>query len=120
MAFMLGPSHSIFLPRRIARLPSKTISVKGPELAKLSALSNLTWLNLDTTRLGDEGVVAVGNLTGLTYLHLGTNNVSDEGLQALHGLKNLKTLIVTNCPLVTDEGVEQIKKAIPGLEVTYP
>src|SRR3954451_18910130 len=34
---MLGPSHSIGRPRRMARLPSSTTSVNGPEFSKLES-----------------------------------------------------------------------------------
>ena len=44
--------------------------------------------------------------------------LDDQGLlKALHGLKKLKTVIVTFVGGVTDDGVSALQAAIPGVEV---
>jgi hypothetical protein len=49
-------------------------------------------------------------------LDLHGNSITDEGLQHIRHLKNTKRLRLANT-LVTDVGVEQIKRDLPGVEV---
>jgi hypothetical protein len=42
--------------------------------------------------------------------------VTDTGLEHLAGLKNLKHLVVTFLPGVSNSGVEKLQQALPGLE----
>jgi hypothetical protein len=49
-------------------------------------------------------------------LDLHGNPITDEGLQPIRHLTNMKRLRLANT-LVTDEGVERIKKDLPGVEV---
>jgi len=59
----------------------------------------------------------LAELKKLQWLHLGVKpNVTDEGLKHLSGLP-LKTLIINNCPKITKAGTDDLKKAIPGIDV---
>ena len=87
-------------------------------VADLKELPNLSWLNLDNTQVTNAALENIGTMTGLTYLHLGKcNGIGDAGLQHLTSLKNLKTLILTFCPLVTDDGIKKVKEAISGVKI---
>ena len=35
-------------------------------------------------------------------------------------MKNLKHLVITFCPAVTDAAVAKLKQALPGIKVEYP
>ena len=84
----------------------------GPEEAQLlwdsPKMQEVTWLDLDDNRLGDEGVKALaqcGFLAEIQYLNLNSNGVGDEGLKALGRspvLKKLKRLHLKNNPIAGD------------------
>lgn len=52
----------------------------------------------------------------LEELHVPGTRVSDVGLKALYGLKNLRTLDLSNTK-VTAAGVAALKKALPACKV---
>ena len=52
-------------------------------------------------------------------MRLGETEVSDAGLEHLKELPNLKHLVVTFCPGVTEASVEGLKAALPDLTVEY-
>ncbi len=71
----------------------------GPEAARLlwksPRMKEITWLDFDDNRLGDEGVgeLAVCEfLINLQYLNLNKNGVKDGGLKLLSRSKNLGKL----------------------------
>jgi hypothetical protein len=47
----------------------------------------------------------------------GCRQITDAGLKELAALSHLRTLDLTDCTGVTDEGVADLKKALPGLRV---
>jgi hypothetical protein len=49
-------------------------------------------------------------------LHIGSTKVTDAGLAHLHGLKSLKTLVVTYLDGVTDDGIAKMQEAITSLK----
>ena len=59
---------------------------------KLSALTNLTSLELGYNRIGSEGALALANLSNLTSLDLTGNGIGSEGARALANLSNLTSL----------------------------
>jgi len=86
----------------------------GPGEARLIAesprLEEVSWLDLDDNRLGDEGVkilAACQRLANVQYLNLNGNQVTDEGVKALAEsphLPRLKRLHLKNNP-IRGEGV---------------
>jgi hypothetical protein len=111
------------------------------DLALLLPLKNqLLWLNVGRTNITDEGLKTIGQLSNLTQLNLEYTKVGDTGLERLIQLKRLALLNlvgnkVSNKSLlqigrittlekvflyqtgVTSEGVDQLKKDRPKLEV---
>ena len=75
-------------------------------------------LQLDNTRITDEGVKALGDLQQLTHLGLSGTYVTDEGIQHLHNLKNL-TSITLGRTNVTIDGVAALKRALPDCDIHY-
>ena len=100
----------------------------GPGEARLIAetarTEEVTWLDLDDNRLGDEGVkllAASPHLANVQYLNLNGNQVTDEGVKALAlspHLKHLKRLHLKNNP-IAGEGVVALfsSQALEGLSV---
>jgi hypothetical protein len=95
-------------------------------MVHIAAMRPLKWLNLDDVRflddevyLTDKGLEQVVKLPNLEWLHVGKTQVSDAGLKLLAGLKKLKHLEVTHCERVTPAGIDELRKALPGLEVVF-
>ena len=70
-----------------------------PEIARLlwasEKMKEVTWLDLDDNRLGDEGVRELADcelLANVQYLNLNKNGVTDDGLIALARSKYLTQL----------------------------
>jgi Leucine-rich repeat (LRR) protein len=87
------------------------------DMPAVGQLKNLKKLNLDKTQVTDMGLESVKDLENLEYIHLGNTMITDSGLAHLQGLKKLKTVIVTFVAGVSDDGVAELQKAIPGVEV---
>jgi hypothetical protein len=86
------------------------------DIAPVSDLSGLVWLNLNGTKITDEGLDPVLKLTHLTQLRLDETDITDAGLLKLARLKQLKTLNVYKTR-VTDEGVKKLQAELPELDV---
>lgn len=108
----------------------------------VAGLVDLRWLNLIKTPISDAGLVHLSGLKKLSILWLADTSVTGKGLDALAELKNLKMLGLTNTgvsdedlgrlsslsslenlnvkgTMVTQNGVEQLKQAIPGCEIEF-
>lgn len=92
--------------------------VSDAGLVHLEGLKKLKRLNLDQCKITAAGTAHLSGLTDLEFLHIGssTDNVEDAALEPLGELKNLKTLVITFLPNVTDEGVNKLKAKLPGLK----
>ncbi len=85
--------------------------------AHLGKLTRLRYLNLESTRCTDNDVALFIPLANLTDLDLGYNPaVTDAGLRHLAGLRKLVGLRLYGTK-VTDDGVAELKKALPRLVV---
>ncbi|MBA2117922.1 leucine-rich repeat domain-containing protein [Bremerella alba] len=88
-------------------------------LAPVSNLKKLKDLDLQNCALSDAGVKHLEGMTSLTSLSLKENSsISDESIPVLNTLTNLKKLTL-NFTQIYDDGVEQLKKANPKLEVSF-
>lgn len=84
-------------------------------LVHLESLVKLKRLNLDQCKVSAQGMSHLRPLTQLEFLHIGSTQADDTALESLSDLKNLKTLVVTFLPNVTDDGVNKLKVKLPGL-----
>ena len=86
-------------------------------LVHLAGLKKLKRLNLDQCKITAAGTAHLRGLTQLEFLHIGssTDKLDDAALEPLGELKNLKTLVITFLPNVTDEGVNKLKAKLPSL-----
>jgi hypothetical protein len=69
------------------------------------------------TPIDDEGVSHISRLTSLEFLQFGGENVTDAGLMQFVALKNLKTLMLSKSPRMTDEGTQLLQKAMPRVMI---
>jgi len=56
----------------------------------------------------------------IKFLDLRETNISDAGLKELSNLKGLRELILIRCPVITTEGLAELKKALPNCEIVGP
>jgi hypothetical protein len=97
-----------------AALTDETLEEAVRHLKKLRFLRAVT---LGFTKVTDAGLAHLQGLPDLEELGLAQTAVTDAGLVHLKGLKNLKRLDLDRTR-VTDKGVDDLKAALPGLEIT--
>ena len=73
----------------------------------LTALDNLTSINLSHSQLSAAGLKAAGPAQNLTSLNLSVTNVTDAGLPTVAALENLSELDLSNAS-VTDAGLKHL------------
>ena len=94
----------------------KDTKITDAGLKHLANLKNLKKLHLERTAVTDEGLANLSELSNLNYLNLYGTKVTDAGLEKLTNLKNLKQLYLWESG-VSEDGAERLKQAIPGLVV---
>ncbi len=82
----------------------------------LKDMSKLESLDVSRTSLGDESIKIISDLASLKSLDISNTNVTDKSIVLLKYLKNLQTLNLYNTK-TTQEGRNQLVKAIPGLKI---
>lgn len=95
----------------LARIP-----LTDAGLAHLRHLKSLRELRLGGTRVTDAGLVHLEDSKSLRTLTLMGTQITDAALVHLEGLTGLKTIHLIQTQ-VTDEGVERLRRAIPGVEI---
>ena len=85
--------------------------------SSIDKLKNLKTLNLSQTKVTDKGLESLKDHKSLDSLDLSETMITDTGLAHLHGLTNLKSLIMTKVPGVTDDGVAKLKENVKKVEV---
>ena len=92
--------------------------VSDDGLSHLAGLKKLQRLNLHETIFGDPGMDHLAQLTNLESLHIGAvREITDVGLVKLSNLKKLKELNLIECFLITDEGIDKLRKTLPELRI---
>jgi internalin A len=84
-------------------------SVTGLEHGFISPQCPLTHLNLQNTKLTDEGLKVIASFKSLRHLDLGGTAVTDEGLKSLEGLSLLEKLQLYDTQ-ITDKGLASLGK----------
>ena len=102
--------------KEVVSLNLRDTKITSAGLAHLKGLTKLRRLHLERTQVGDEGIGNLIGLSNLEYLNLYGTKITDKSLVQLAGLKNLKQLYVWQTE-VTGDGVDKLKKALPGLKV---
>ncbi|WP_343700886.1 c-type cytochrome domain-containing protein [Chitinophaga sp.] len=75
----------------------------------LSLKSNIAWLKLSNTQVGDSALATIAKLPHLTRLHLENTAVTDAGLQALAASKTLMYLNLVGTK-VTGKGLQALQQ----------
>lgn len=89
------------------------VKLAGPkitddDLACFEKLSDLRFVWLQQTAVGDRGLAHLKRCTNLEELYLAHTNVTDAGLAELANLKQLRFLSLGACP-ITDAGLEHLQ-----------
>jgi hypothetical protein len=92
--------------------------VNDAGLAQLKLFPRLRALYLTDTAVSDAGLGHLAGLPALAELNLAKTKITDAGLKYLGGLKQLKLLTVSKKG-VTMAAVNQLKEAMPALEVKF-
>ena len=123
-----GPSRLAAL-KHLELLDMKGLSYRDAKgeyyRAYLDALAHLPQLRLLALRSAiDADLEHLGNLSALEELHLYNSEVTDEGLAHLKGVSRLKRLhlhggatVFYGGTDVTQQGIDELKEAIPSLLV---
>lgn len=90
--------------------------VHDADLARIGAAKDLTFLQLDGTKITNDGLAQLAGLTQLTTLSLARTEVNDAGLLHLAAMKNLRTVIVKETS-VTADGAAALIRALPTCKV---
>ena len=93
---------------QIAWLNLARTGIGDQGMGAIGALENLTHLNLSLTGVGDAGLAELGRLTHLESLNLVGTPVSDEGLQHLHGLTALRRLYLWQSQTSAKAGMRSV------------
>jgi hypothetical protein len=87
-------------------------------LKHLAAFPHLQTLGLGGTSLSDAGVAHLLPLAELDTLVLAGTKITDAGIVRLKTLKRLRQLVVSGTA-VTAAGAAELRKSLPGLEVSF-
>lgn len=102
---------------RVLRLPENRLGNKG--LALLRGFVQLEGLELRANSLSDPGLKELATLPRLQRLGLSFNRIEGPGLALLSPLSNLRTLNLKRNPIVDNEAVEDLRKALPLCDVVF-
>ncbi|MFM2198915.1 MAG: hypothetical protein RLZZ505_2347 [Verrucomicrobiota bacterium] len=91
-------------------------SVTDASIAKLAAATDLRMVRLSETAITDASMDTLAKLTKLESVNLYGTKVTDAGVKKLTALQNLKRLYLWQTA-VTPAAIEEIKKALPAVEI---
>lgn len=94
-------------------------AVGDADMVILARSKGLFHLDLSHTRVGDAGLACLGDLSKLEHLNLSGTRVTDTGLASLAGLSNCWFLSVEGTG-VTARGAAQLSARFPAIRVYYP
>ncbi|MCX5644776.1 MAG: M48 family metalloprotease [Phycisphaerae bacterium] len=87
------------------------------DVRHLAGLTDLRWLDLSGTQVGDAGLADLKGLKALEFLYLDDTQVTDLGLERLKGLTTLRRLDLSSTK-TTDAGLENLK-GLTGLRILW-
>jgi len=88
------------------------------DMAKLSVLPKLEWLNLWNTETGDLTCKTLAKFPSLQELPIGGTLITDKGLASIYNLKQLTYLGLRNNQGISNAGLPLLK-TLPQLEGLY-
>ncbi len=93
----------------VIRVDLNDSRITDAEMFYLSALTDLQWLNLDRTQVGDDGLIQIKDLKKLEGLLLNWTPVTDAGVAHLQRLTELQKLDLGRTH-VTDAGLIPLER----------
>lgn len=109
----------------LSKLPLEELSLFDNQatpagIAHAAKIGSLRKLDVSHAPLvTDESLKLLAGMPSIEEFKLGSANVTNTGLQMLAGCKSLRNLSLSGLKLVTPEGVEQLRKARPELQVEF-
>ncbi len=95
----------IAVPLRLSLAMNEAIDDESMHL--LGQITNLSEINLTSTRITDEGIRALSRLVNLESLILTSTEVTGSTFQSLENCKNMRELTLTSTPF-NNEGMENL------------
>ena len=95
--------------REVVKVDLNNAKITDADLKHLEKFTEIEWLDVRVTPIGDEGAAHLSGLRKLKYLNISRTNLSDKGLASLRGLTELETLFLGTTK-VTDEGLKNIER----------
>jgi hypothetical protein len=94
------------------------VELKPGDIAGVAKCGMLESLSLIATNVTDDQLKILAGLKSLRSLRLNQTVVSDAGLKHIGRMKSLKYLCLGGVD-ATPEGVKQLKRDLPGLQLGY-
>ena len=104
------------LKKQIIWLKAGNTSIKDDNLKSLSALTQLTKLNLDNSAFTGEGLLFLKSLSHLQSLNLANTQVTVSSLKPLTALKDLRILYLYQTQVKLSD-LEFLKKSLPQVKI---
>jgi imidazolonepropionase-like amidohydrolase len=105
----LGGKVEFNANKDVVKVDLNNAKITDADLKKLEIFTELEWLDLRITPIGDEGVSHLAALRKLKFLNLFRTNLSDKGLADLQGLTQLETLLVGGTK-ISDDGLKNLER----------
>lgn len=116
-----GPWAGVHFSLKVGTLSQQSVSLHGPtagdaELACLRGLTHVTAFHLTKTRVTARGLSELAHLPALRQLYIWDTPVSGHALEVLGKCTQLDYLSLHQTG-VTDAGVEELRKELPGCRI---
>lgn len=105
----LGGKVEFNANKDVVKVDLHNAKITDADLKKLEIFTELEWLDLRITPVGDEGAAHLAALRKLKFLNLFRTNLSDKGLADLQGLTQLETLLIGGTR-VSDDGLKNLER----------
>ena len=73
-------------------------------------------MNLEETKITDEGLAALCAMQNLEWLNLSGTQITDAGLRQLANCHHLNVLVIDGCD-VSPIGVSELSAALPEMDI---
>jgi len=103
--------------RRVVRVMLEGKQVTDDALDDVPKLTQLKRLSLHKSSVTDAGLAKLTDMRRLENIGLSETLVTDDGLKHLEKIHSLKNIWLTESDKLTSEGIESLRKALPGVRV---
>lgn len=114
----LGGRVTLVQRTNVTRLDLESTKVTDADLKLFQDLTDIESLNLCRTAVTDAGLESLRGMTKLTTLELYETGITDAGLEHLKGLTKLYFLMLKRTD-VTDVGAAKLQRALPNCLISH-